>query len=317
MARNDDPKARRAGQSGDDFQKINGIGRVLERRLWDAGILTYSDLAERTPEEIAAVAGVSAERIARENWIGQARELAGPPPKASIPRQYDATFHVQFRLESDNRVRSTKVRHHQTDVGDEWPGWDEEKLLTFLRDRIPLPAAARPSDKPGPERAETQTPAQPPASAPAMPTGQPSPRAREPLPSWSLRIEELAPVCGDQRSYTRGPSELNCVRLTMCITPAGELSHDVFDYSVVIAARTFAGRERSAVGTVQGTIRVSDPVSVNVTGPALPAGVYRLVATVEIYAAGHSPEEPPLYSQGVSGDLMRVAGPPLGSASAA
>jgi hypothetical protein len=148
MTQRGDPKPSRAGRSGDDFRKIDGIGPVLERRLWDAGILTYSDLGQRTPEGIAAVlapmAGISPERIA-----SQARELAKAPPEAPVPRQHYAAFHVEFLLESDNSVRRTKVQKHQTDAQDAWPGWDEQRLLTFLRDQIPLPAAATPADAPG------------------------------------------------------------------------------------------------------------------------------------------------------------------------
>jgi hypothetical protein len=315
MTERGDPKSSSAGRAGDDLRKIEGVGPRFEQRLWDAGIFTYKDLARRTPEEIAAVlapmAGISPERIAR-----QARELAGLPPEESEPRQHYATFHVEFLLESDDRVRRTKVRHHQTDVRDAWAGWDEEKLLAFLRAHVPLPAAETPADAPGPEPAHRQTPDQEPASVPAAPTSRPSPSGPKRPPSLSLSIEELAPVRGGQRSYIRGPGERNPVRLTMRIDPAGPLSGDTFDFSVTIAARTFAGRDRSPLGTTQGTIRVSDPVSVEVVGPALPVGHYRLVATVEIYTAGHSSEEPPLYSQGVSGDLMRVAEASPGSAPA-
>ncbi len=316
MPQSDDPKPSRTGQPGDDFQKITGIGSALAQRLWNAGILTYDDLARRDPKEIAAVAGISAERIASQNWTGQARELAGLPPEASESRQHYATFHVEFLLESDNRVRRTKVRHHQTDVREAWAGWDEERLLTFLRGRIPLPAAEVPADAPGPEPAHTHTPDQTPASVPAKPARRPSPSAPERPPSWSLSIEELAPIRDGQRSYTRDPGEPNSVRLTMRIDPAGPLSRDTFDYSATIAARTFGGRDRLPLGTAQGTIRVSDPLSVEVAGPALPVGQYRLAATVEIYSAGHSPGEPPLHSQGISGDLMRVANAPRDSAPA-
>jgi hypothetical protein len=152
MPRRDGPKPSRTGQSGDDFQKIAGIDSTLAQRLRNAGILTYDDLARRSPEEIAARAGISAERIASQNRTGQARELAGPAPKASVPRQHYATFHLQFVLDSDNRVRHTEVRHHQANAHEAWSGWDEEKLLTFLRARIPLPAEA-----PVPEPAHTQT----------------------------------------------------------------------------------------------------------------------------------------------------------------
>ena len=144
MTQSGDPQSSSAGRSGDDLRKIDGVGRRFEQRLWDAGISTYEDLAQRTPEEIAAVlapmAGISPERIA-----SQARELAGSPPEAPVPRQHYAAFHVEFLLESDNSVRRTKVHQHQTDARDAWSGWDEERLLSFLRDRIPLPGAPTPA----------------------------------------------------------------------------------------------------------------------------------------------------------------------------
>src|ERR1700751_3179973 len=179
MTERADPRSSDTGRAGDDLRKIDGVGRRFEQRLWDAGIFTYKDLAQRTPEEIAAVlapmAGISPERI-----VSQARELAGSPPEAPGPRQHYAAFHVEFLLESDNSVRRTKVLHHQTDARDAWPGWDEERLLSFLRDRIPLPAAATPADAIGVEPAEAQTgePAQAettdqePASVEPAPTDQ-------------------------------------------------------------------------------------------------------------------------------------------------
>jgi hypothetical protein len=331
MTQRGDPKPSRAGRSGDDFRKIDGIGRVFEQRLWDAGIFTYNDLAQRTPEEIAAVlapmAGISPERIA-----SQAHELAGSPPEASVPRQHYAAFHVEFLLESDNSVRRTKVHQHQTDARDAWPGWDEERLLSFLRDRIPLPAAATPGDAAGVEPAETQAdesaetqadepvetqaPDQGPVSAEPAPAGQLPVPAADQRPSWSLSIEELAPIRDGQPSYTLGPDEPSTVRLTIRINPAGTPIYDTFDFAATIVARRFGGHDRSPLGISQGTIRGSDPISIEVTGPALPADLYRLVVTVDIYPANHSPEEPPIYRKRASGDLMRVTDVPLGSAPA-
>jgi len=300
------------GPSGDDFRKIGGIGRITELRLWNAGILTYSDLGRRTPEEIAAIlpstAGISAERIASQDWAGQARELAEHPPEASVPRQHYAAFHVEFLLESDDSVRGTRVHHHQTDAREAWAGWDADKLLTFLRDRIPLPAAAAP----GPAQAGDQGSgdAEP---APARPVPSSGPSW---LPSWSLSIEELAPIRDGQPSHTLPAGEPSSARLTMRIDPAGPPVRDSFDFSATIAARRFAGHDRWPMGTTDGTVRVGDPVSVAVTGPALPADLYRLVATVDIYPADHSPEEPPVYHQRAAGDLMRVTDVPPGSAPA-
>jgi hypothetical protein len=310
-----DPKSGGAGRPGDDFQKIDGISRGFEHRLRHAQIFTYDDLARRTPEEIAAVlapmAGISAERIA-----SQARELAGLQPQASSPRQHYAAFHVEFLLESDNSVRRTKVQQHQTDAQETWPGWDEERLLSFLRDRIPLSAAAESADAPGPELGDPKTPDQEPTSAGPTPMGELSARVPDRLPSWSLSIEELAPIRDGQRSSILSPNEPIAVRLTMRIKPVGTPIHDALDFSATVVARSFGGHDRSPLGITHGTVRSSDPVSVEIIGPALLADLYRLVVTVDIYPANHSPLEPPLSSMRASGDLMRVADAPLTSAPA-
>ena len=314
MTQPGDPKSSSTGRPGDDLRKIDGVGRRFEQRLWDAGIFTYRDLAQRTPEEIAAVlapmAGISPERI-----FSQARELAGSPTEAPVPRQHYAAFHVEFLLESDNSVRRTKVHQHQTDTRDAWPGWDEERLLSFLRDRIPLPAAPAPADAPGTEPAHAQTGDQEPADVGAAPASQPSAPAPDRLPSLSLSIEELAPIRDGQRSSVLSPNEPSFVHLTMRLDPIDTPTHDTFDFSATIAARRFAGHDRFPLGPTHGAIRAGDPVSAEVTGPTLPADLYRLLVTVEIYPANHSPEEPPLYRMRASGDLMRVGDTP-GSAAA-
>jgi len=132
----------------------------------------------------------------------------------------------------------------------------------------------------------------------------------------SLDIEELAPIRDGKRSRILSPNEPSSVRLTMRINPIGTPIHDTFDFSATIVARRFAGHDRSPLGTTHGAVPAGDPVSVDVTGPALPADLYRLLATVEIYPANHSPEEPPLYQVRASGDLMRVGDTPLRSAAA-
>jgi len=314
MTQPGDPKSSSTGRPGDDFRKIDGVGRRFEQRLWDAGIFTYRDLAQRTPEEIAAVlapmAGISPERIS-----SQARELAGSPPEPPVPRQHYAAFHVEFLLESDNSVRRTKVHQHQTDARDTWPGWDEERLLSFLRDRIPLPAAPAPADAPGTEPAHAQTGDQEPADAGPAAVSQPSAPVPDSLPSLSLSIEELAPIRDGQRSSVLRPNEPSLVRLIMRLDPIDTPIHDTFDFSATIVARRFAGHDRVPLGTAHGTVRAHDPVSAEVTGPALPADLYRLQVTVEIYPADHSPEDPPLYQMRAAGDLMRVGDTP-GSAAA-
>lgn len=62
----------------DDLTKIKGIGPFIEKRLNMLGIYNFQQLSELEPEMVDRV-GAAIEffpgRIARENWIGQARKL--------------------------------------------------------------------------------------------------------------------------------------------------------------------------------------------------------------------------------------------------
>lgn len=64
--------------SHDDLKLISGVGPVLEKKLRDAGITSYSQIATLTLAEIVDLeANVVrfAGRIERDNWIGQAKHL--------------------------------------------------------------------------------------------------------------------------------------------------------------------------------------------------------------------------------------------------
>ncbi|NVK35995.1 MAG: 50S ribosomal protein L21 [Rhodobacteraceae bacterium] len=63
----------------DDLKKISGVGPVLEGKLNDLGLTTYEQIVNLTAEEIARVDEVLnfKGRIERDNWVEQAKELAG------------------------------------------------------------------------------------------------------------------------------------------------------------------------------------------------------------------------------------------------
>src|SRR6185312_6576595 len=64
----------------DDLKLIYGIGPAVEQRLHGVGVYTFAQLAALSPADIAAsvsdLAGLTAERILKQDWIGQARRLA-------------------------------------------------------------------------------------------------------------------------------------------------------------------------------------------------------------------------------------------------
>src|SRR5205085_9362692 len=66
----------------DDLKKIARIGQAYAKALYQIGIRRFADLAQYTPQELSqalleqAGVRVKAEKIASEDWIGQARRLA-------------------------------------------------------------------------------------------------------------------------------------------------------------------------------------------------------------------------------------------------
>lgn len=64
--------------TADDLKKITGIGPVLEKRLNQLGISCYEQIAAFSPGDIDRVGGIlrCKSRITRDNWVGQAKQLA-------------------------------------------------------------------------------------------------------------------------------------------------------------------------------------------------------------------------------------------------
>ena len=79
-AKRDDTPARRAVPSSaaaDDLELINGIGPTYARRLREAGIKTYVELTQQTPERLREITGLKTWQAADPtNWITEAHQLA-------------------------------------------------------------------------------------------------------------------------------------------------------------------------------------------------------------------------------------------------
>ena len=70
------PKAKAAG--GDDLTQISGVGPVIVKKLAEAGVTTFAQIAAWTPEEVAAMDEKLnfKGRIERDEWLKQAADLA-------------------------------------------------------------------------------------------------------------------------------------------------------------------------------------------------------------------------------------------------
>ncbi|WP_375690673.1 50S ribosomal protein L21 [Pseudooceanicola sp. LIPI14-2-Ac024] len=71
------PKAAKA-EGADDLKKLSGVGPALEKKLNEAGITTFAQIAAWTEADIAAFDEKLSfhGRIEREGWVEQAKEFA-------------------------------------------------------------------------------------------------------------------------------------------------------------------------------------------------------------------------------------------------
>ena len=75
------PKAKaepKAAAGADDLKKLSGVGPALEKKLIEAGVTTFAQIAAWTEADVAAMDEKLSfkGRIEREGWIAQAAELA-------------------------------------------------------------------------------------------------------------------------------------------------------------------------------------------------------------------------------------------------
>ena len=82
---NDDDVFASQSDTHDDFETITGIDPATANALYFVGLRRYADLAQYTPESLSAVLheeaelSIPAERIAIEDWLGQAHEQSRYP----------------------------------------------------------------------------------------------------------------------------------------------------------------------------------------------------------------------------------------------
>ncbi|MBY5932533.1 50S ribosomal protein L21 [Tateyamaria omphalii] len=69
---------KKAAAEGDDLKQLSGVGPALEKKLHEAGVTTFAQIAAWTEEDVAAMDEKLSfkGRIEREGWIAQAEELA-------------------------------------------------------------------------------------------------------------------------------------------------------------------------------------------------------------------------------------------------
>lgn len=298
----------------DDFKQMKGIGPKTERRLHQAGILSYEQLAQSDPATLAEIVeglvGMSAERIVQEDWRGQAHNLA-QSRKAPANGQHYATFTVELLLGPNNDVRRTRVVHVQDEAHKEtWAGWEDRRLVRFISRHAGLdagPEVERGDDVgetavPTPSRSRQQPKRQPAAAnrprmktepvdeilmkfAKPPQTHKPQP-PKESRPVVSVIPKEVEPesvvaIAGTQSVFEHGRSFDVNVQLNLSHLEHNKnvpLSYQTFVFAVDIRAGT-----REEIGTVRGSVtEINDDLAIRLPAQIRLPGTYRLEAETNI-----------------------------------
>jgi hypothetical protein len=287
----------------DDLKLIDGIGPAIERHLYSAGILTFAQISDLSPEDLAALlhgyAGLSAQQIAKRDWIGQARQRASTgtldesQPAASKPASTpgQVTFKVQLRVDGNNNVRGTHVTYVQDGSEEKWAGWDESKLVDFFV-----------------RRAALRLPAAEPAEADAMAAEPPNPAAPIAEIGGVLRLNELVGIDGNAGDRSRLLQHGQPFELRLALDLGGVIApcDTALGYRATIYAKRLGTGEREPISEVTGTAIPGGKVILNAEGAELPEGVYRLEAAVSLDSSTAATGSQPDISAFLEGSLLYV-----------
>ncbi|MGH1553431.1 hypothetical protein ACRAWF_20105 [Streptomyces sp. L7] len=120
-----------------------GLGPKAAALLHEVGVTKYAHIAGRSPAELASlvsVTGIGAERIARQDWVGQAAQMAATaaPRNRGRPGCADSFTVTVTGEPASGEVLGCEISHHQTEDGTVLRGWDTDGLTAFVQERTGL-----------------------------------------------------------------------------------------------------------------------------------------------------------------------------------
>ena len=264
-----------------EFWRITGIGDATEKRLHSAGIDTFDQLGSLNPEEIASIltgqVGVK-ERVARQDWISQARRLAFDLKAAekrtaaaeSGESQHYESFLLELLIEDDRSIKRTKITQVRCGEKASWVGWDSERFFRWIAGQTDLP-----DELFGLAKAPTE---------PAVLENTP------PVPSTAILPADIVLSALDshqnKRFYDAGqPLELQLtLDLTGSTIPAGA---PLTCHAVAEARNVVTGRS-TRIGEIQQTCAAADQIVLNIPIPGVEQGTYFLETAVHLIPTGDS-----------------------------
>ena len=138
-----------------------------------------------------------------------------------------------------------------------------------------------------------------PSAAPAEPT-EPTSRG-----SGLVRVSRLGSAGPRSRRGVARSDEPTFVGIELVASRASA-SAPILDYTADVAARRLDGSGEIPVTRLHGAVQAGQSIAHAGSGPSLPPGLYRLVATVRAVSAGDASTDAPAGSEAVSGEIVAV-----------
>ena len=293
--------------NADNFKTIRGIGPAIESRLHQAGILTYDQLASKTPEELAplltGLTGFSPQRISNQDWIGQAHTLtseeyiqAAADESTSENRQHYATYTLELLLDEENSVRRTRIVFVQEQDEKVWAGWDTGRLVDFITSsaQFQVPLKAETPVAIGTPEKESQS------GTPAFPEA--------PAQTGNARLQEMVVfTTEDECSQSSVPfGHAFQTVLTIDLADLEIEQSPPLTYRAIVYAHLMGGGSRFPTGESSGTIQPSESqVQITIHCKPLPKGLYRLESAF-ILTPPLEPVPPMDHRSHFEGNLLQI-----------
>jgi Helix-hairpin-helix domain len=274
----------------DDLKLINGIGPAVERRLHSVGIYTYAQLAALSPADIAAavadLAGLSAERIIKQDWIGQARKLASESISSEAQEEIEAPPEPVVPSVVSELELAPSAPEKTEYVP---PVVAEPELAPPAAEVIePVPPVVAP---PGAKEVQIT----PPVVAMSGSIGVPRLRQIETVPAGAHIPQNCLPY-----------GQPFDVLLTLDLSDLRISADTRFSYRASIYSKSLEGHPRLVVGEASGIVTSTDKVTVSIAGTALPKGTYRLKAMVVLNQVTTEPAQQTGLVASKKGDLLLI-----------
>jgi hypothetical protein len=314
---------------------IKGIGPSIAGKLRQSGIHTFSQLASFSPIKLASkVNGLSSKRIAHQDWIGQARVLSGIKLRAKPPQKRTDTtathhhyenFIIEFLLDKGDKIRRIRATHVQSGNTNTWTRWEDKLLLNFLvqytgahiQTTLPPKKTTSKSHKsPLLNESAASSPITTPisgtttlitsegAAPPAPTTSHPNILNKSTSSEGVLFLRGIKVVLADSgiSTFFIRQNQPYLVRLILDRNKVFAQSSAKLTLKASVNFKQVGGKLQS-VSETNRSLKLSEIEFLDITGPNLPLGIYRLSAFVRITS---SDQRVPSVMASLDGNLLQV-----------